>query len=259
MAVGRLFGITENNVRVALARLQDRGRLQRLGRGRYGLAADARPVQRHVSAWASLEERRVSWRGRWCGVYLSRPGQVGRLEGRRRMRALEFLGLRALEAGLWLRPDNLAGGVAALRTRLVELGLDEGSRVFALSDLDPDTEQQARGLWDVQGLVASYGAQTRRLQQSAKQLAKLPLEESVVESFLVGGRAINQLAFDPLLPDEIQPAVDRRALVEEMRAYDRLARAYWRDYATRQDIPEIVMPSERSLHGGAIPGLNPGG
>lgn len=256
VVVARLFDITENNVRVALARLQSRGLLERIGRGRYGLAAGAWPVQRHVSSWARLEQRCVAWRGRWCGVYLSRPVRIGRQPARRRQRALDLLGLRELEAGLWVRPDNLRGGVSAVRAQLGDLGLDARSLVFALSGLDGATEEAARGLWDRAAIRDAHRAMIRRLKQGGRALAKLDLERGVVESFLVGGQAINLLAFDPLLPDEIMPAGDRRALVDQMRRYDQLGRACWRDYARQQGIPEIVLPSERSLDAASAGGAH---
>lgn len=247
VVVARLFDITDNSVRVALARLQARGLLERSGRGRYALAAGAWPLQRHVASWSRLEERRVAWRGEWVGVYLSRPTHIGRQPARRRRRALELLGLEALEPGLWVRPDNLRGGVSGLRTQLGELGLDERSRVFVLGGFDAATEAEARGLWDGAALRAAHRDMTRRLKQSGLGLQKLDPERRLVESFLVGGQAINLLAFDPLLPEEIVAAKPRLALADQMRHYDRLGRACWREYAQQQSIPEIVLPSERSV------------
>ena len=47
----------------------------------------------------------------------------------------------------------------------------------------------------------------------------------MVETFLVGGRAIRQIALDPCLPEAIAPEAERRALVAAMREYDRAGRA----------------------------------
>lgn len=251
VVVARPFNITENAVRVALVRLQERGRLERVNRGRYSLASGSWPVQRHVSSWTRLEQRCVTWRGQWCGVYLSRPSRIGRQETRRRGRALDFLGLRELEPGLWVRPDNLSGGVVDLRERLVELGLDVSSRVFAIQQLDGDTDERARGLWDTEALLEAYRDQRQRLQRSAEELTRLGVAEAMVEAFLAGGRAIGLLAFDPLLPEAILPGEERRTLLAEMLLYNRQGRGCWRRYAKQQSIPEIVMPSEWSLDEGA--------
>jgi phenylacetic acid degradation operon negative regulatory protein len=243
--VARLFHITENNIRVELARLLAKGLLERAERGRYRLAKDAWAVHRHVASWSQLEERVVPWAGGWAGVYLSRSAEVTRAGIRHRRRALGFLGLKELDLGLWVRPDNLAGGVPMLRARLYELGLDERSRVFAIKEMDPQSEAQSRGLWNPRELEESYNSMTTRLQESGALLQKQPLEQAVVESFLVGGQAINLLAYDPLLPEEIFPPKKRQQLVKTMRCYDRQGRECWQSFADQNDIPEIVLPSDR--------------
>jgi phenylacetic acid degradation operon negative regulatory protein len=242
IVVAALFDITENSVRVALARLVSRGLLSRNGRGAYALAAGGRPVQRHVASWSLLEERMVVWRATWCGVLLSRKVHAGRSAAKRRQRALDFWGLRLLEPGLWIRPDNLVGGVRALRQQLGELGLDEDSRVFAISELDGVAESRARALWSSDSLGDDYRSALSRLKKSARGLDELPLERAVVESFVEGGRVIHRLAFDPLLPEEILPGAARRALVEEMRSYDQRGRRIWAAFAESNGMPELVMP-----------------
>ncbi|MFH2009181.1 MAG: PaaX family transcriptional regulator [bacterium] len=243
IVVAALFDVDENAVRVALARLVARGLLTRSGRAVYALTAEGRPVQRHVASWSQLEERMVVWRFTWCGVFLSKNAHARRTATSRRRQALGFLGLRALEPELWVRPDNLLGGVAALRSQLRELGFEEGARVFGVSELDDATELRARALWDTNSLRNAYRWAHRRLIRSAEGLGKLPLERAVVECFIEGGRVIHDLAFDPLLPEEILPGVERRALVEEMRRYDGRGRALWSAYAEGNGIPEIVMPA----------------
>ena len=39
--------------------------------------------------------------------------------------------------------------------------------------------------------------------------------------------ALRQLVLDPLLPEPIVPAAERRALIEAMQRYDRLGRTAW--------------------------------
>ncbi len=49
----------------------------------------------------------------------------------------------------------------------------------------------------------------------------------MVESFLLGGRALRVLALDPLLPEALVPEAERRALVQAMQRYDRAGRRVW--------------------------------
>jgi phenylacetic acid degradation operon negative regulatory protein len=239
---GALFGLSENSLRVALARLRSRGRVERDERGRYRLTADALTVQRHVAAWSQLEDRMVAWRGGWIGLHTAGLQPAQRLLLRQRGRALSFFGFRVLAPGLWVRPDNLKGGVNELRPRLYALGLEVEAPIFAMGDLDSETESRARRLWDTGALCRAYANERDALLRSAQQLRNLPLERALVQSFLVGGRALRQLAFDPLLPEPIVPAGPRQALVDELRRYDRLGRTHWRSFMKAQGVPILESP-----------------
>jgi phenylacetic acid degradation operon negative regulatory protein len=247
VGAGALFGISGNSIRVALARLCSRGRVERDERGRYRLSAGARAVQRHVAAWSQIEQRMVPWRGDWIGLHMAaaRPLRRGLL--RQRDRALDFFGFRALMPGLWIRPDNLEGGVHELRPRLRALGLDVDAAIFALRDLDSESEARARELWDGKALCRGYREGRDELRRSAERLRRLPQERAMVESFLVGGRALRQLAFDPLLPEAIVAAAPRREFVDELRRYDRLGRAHWRSFMRAQGIPSLESPLRGQL------------
>lgn len=252
VAAAEGFGIAGNSIRVALARLLAAGRVERDERGRYRLGAGADPVRRHVVAWRKLAERTRPWTGAWVGVATSGLApRTARQPGARRERAFRFLGLRPLEPGLELRPDNLRGGVAALRTELQALGLEPGVPVFELRGLDAATESRARGLWDVSALRAGYRRSLADLARSARRLPRLPEPEAMAESFLLGGRVIRQLVLDPWLPEPIVPAVEREALLEAMRGFDRLGRACWSAFLDRYGVPHLRAPADTRMLDGA--------
>jgi phenylacetic acid degradation operon negative regulatory protein len=232
-----LFGIEENALRVAVARLHGAGKLDQRSRGAYGIAPGGHAVQAHVSAWSSLSERMVPWRGDWVAVHAPVRGPKGAV--RRRERALRFTGLSELRAGLWVRPDNLLGGAPAVREALARLGLEPSALVFRMDQLDRATEQRARSLWDGRGLERGYERMRRELAASGERLAELPLDQAVAESFVLGGKAIRQLAFDPLLPEPIVADAPRRALVSEMRAYDRAGRRVWGRFMRAEGAPAL--------------------
>ncbi len=230
VAAAALFDIAENSLRVELARLTRRGLVTRDERGLYRLAHGAAAVQARVASWTRAEERVVAWSGGWVGVHTAGLPRHQRQAAPRRQRALQFLGLRELEGGLWIRPDNLRGGVAEARRQLHELGLERTAPIFVLDQLDQHSERRARALWDVETLLAGYRDMRRTLERSERRVAAAPSSEGMVETFLLGGRAIRLLAFDPLLPEPILPAAERRALVETMSRYDRLGRQCWRRF-----------------------------
>jgi phenylacetic acid degradation operon negative regulatory protein len=246
VAAAALFDISAESIRVALVRLCGAGLIERNERGQYRLAAATRPVQEHVASWTRLAERLVPWRGAWIGVHIGALERCDRARLRRGERALQFFGLRPLAAQLFVRPDNLAGGVDGVRTSLHGLGLDPAALVFALSELDPASDARARGLWDAAVLCRDYRDTCAGLQRSAARLAELPAPAAMVESFVLGGRAIRQLALDPLLPEPIVPAGARAALVEALRDYDRRGRACWRAFMREHGAPHLQTPRTAS-------------
>jgi phenylacetic acid degradation operon negative regulatory protein len=182
-------------------------------------------VNRETTSWRTVEQSLRPWAGSWIGVFLPRKPGIARRD--RTGRALAFLGFRALEPGLHVRPDNLAGGVEAARLRLTDLGLDAAALAVGLSALDAPTEARARSLWDVTSLRAGYRRTRLQLERSAERLPRLAPTHAMVESFLLGGQAIRQIVFDPRLPEEMLPGAERRELVARMLDYDKAGRACW--------------------------------
>ena len=255
VAAAGLFGLEANAVRVALARLRAAELVASDERGFYRLGAGARSVQSQVRGWRDLDARIRPWEGGWVGVLAGALPRGGRADRRRRERALAFLGFRELEPGLVVRPDNLrdegAGGVTAVRDQLTALGLDEDACVFSLGELDDARDARARTLWDTEALVAGYRSTARELEASAARLETLPREDAMVESFQLGGAAIRQLVFDPLLPDALVPGTERRALLQAMHRYDALGRACWAGALELHDDTTAAPGAWPTAHSGA--------
>ncbi|MFQ5696912.1 MAG: PaaX family transcriptional regulator [Myxococcota bacterium] len=254
---GALFGLDGNAVRVALARLCAAGQVESLQRGHYRLGAGAEAIQREVVAWRGSRRATRRWDGAW--IAMLPPGAKGGRErdargrglaqpGRaRHERALRLAGLRPLTAGLSVRPDNLEAGLQGARARLLALGIWPGSAVFRALDLGPELEARARDLWPIRELRVAYRRSRQMLVLSRKRLAHADREEAMVESFLLGGRVIRQLVLDPLLPEEILDPAGYRALVREMREYDRFGRRCWADFMREWG----VLGSRAPAHGPA--------
>ncbi len=243
VTAGSVFGIAEESLRVALARLAGNGLVQRDERGLYRLAEKTRPVQRQIESWTQVEQRLVPWSGAWVAVHTAGARRSERKASRRRHRAFRFLGFREFEPGLWLRPDNLRGGVTASRRRLQELGLEATAPVFRATEFEQATERAA-ALWEVDKLLTTYRSIRGDLERSAAHLVKLPLAQAMVESFVLGGEAIRQIVFDPLLPEPLVPVSERRAMVEEMKRYDKLGRQCWREFMKAHGAPHIEAPMD---------------
>ncbi len=71
----------------------------------------------------------------------------------------------------------------------------------------------------------------------------------MVETFLLGGRAIRQLVLDPLLPEPIVAAGERRELVQALRDYDRAGRGCWRAFMREHDAVADSSPAHLFAEG----------
>jgi hypothetical protein len=78
-------------------------------------------------------------------------------------------------------------------------------------------------------LQKKYAETIIKLKESLARLNVIPTDAAQKECFYLGGSAIQVLALDPLLPEEIQPGDDRRSLWTLMLEYDQVGRAIWRD------------------------------
>jgi phenylacetic acid degradation operon negative regulatory protein len=226
--VGALFGLEDNAIRVALARLVAAGRVASDQRGHYRFAAGAGALSTWVESWRLGDRRIRRWRGDWLCAHVARGGERG--EQAQRRRALEHLGLRCGLDGVWLRPDNLRAPRAALEAVLAERGVAQGVVWFTASGVAPTVAQRWVRLWSLARLQVTWHEALADLARSRDRLDRLPTGRRLVESFAVGGRAIRVLALDPLLPDEIVGGDGRRRLGAAMLEYDALGKAIWSAY-----------------------------
>lgn len=246
IAAGRLFDISQNNIRVTLVRLRRAGMIEPDERGRYRLAPQAAPIGKQVTGWRDVEQRVRPWDRTWIAVHTRAVQRSERRAHRHGDRALRLLGFQLFHAGLHVRPDNLAGGIAGTREQLYELGLDAKALVFRMDTLDAMNERRARGLWNTTALREGYRLSLAALARSERRLAELPPHDALVESFVLGGRVIRQIVLDPLLPEPLVPAHERKALVQAMCHYDRAGRSCWSSFL-RQTTAAPAAARERRL------------
>jgi phenylacetic acid degradation operon negative regulatory protein len=184
-------------------------------------------LSREVGDWRQRESLTRQWRGAWIGIHLDRLGSGERVRRRRRDRALSLLGFREWRKGLALRPDNLHRGAKGIRKRLEALGVDPGQPVFRMGGLDRSLDGQAQLLWNTKSLNQAYRNGLGELAQSRERVSSLDLDAAAAETFVVGGRALRSLAFDPLLPPPLADVDARRSFADAVRRYDDLGRGYW--------------------------------
>lgn len=235
-----LFGLRGNAVRVALARAVAAGLLVTPRRGDYALGPQARPLADEVGRWRQLTAQlNTDWQPShgWIAVHVGATGRSDRSALRARERAFGLLGLAEFERGLFVRPDNLAGGAQALRSRLHALLPDgtEPGTVFALRDVSASDLQRALSLWDGEALNTTYRATTADLAAWLDQADTLPLHQAAREAFVRGHAAIRQMVYDPLLPAPLVDADARARCLQTVARYDDAGNQIWRRFLAQID------------------------
>ncbi|HET6787375.1 MAG TPA: PaaX family transcriptional regulator C-terminal domain-containing protein [Aquabacterium sp.] len=241
VAAGALFGISENNIRVALVRLQAQDLAVAAGRGTYCLGPAGEHLGREISAWRQIEQRLGSWQvGRYIGVHTASMPRSDRTALQRRDRALQMMGFLEVSKGLHVRPDNLLGGVAAARQRLLALGLEPQAWVFAMDEVSEDLARQLDALWQGAALSEGYRQTHQQLRDWLAQLDRLDPAQAAREAYLLDRRAIRQVVWDPLLPDALVDAQARADFFSTVRDFDAAGRSiWWRffEFSDNQSLP----------------------
>lgn len=230
-----LFGITDNSVRVTLARLSQSKLIETTDRGIYRLGEAWQNIASDVAGWRNAEERLVQWEGKWVLAAIGTLPRSDRKILRNRQRALSMLGMKELATGLFIRPDNLVGGVVAVRQRLISLGLEDDAIIFRADEFDEDRQNRAAKLWNGDALAASYKQNIARLEEWAKNEAVLPFDIAAQESFILGDNAIREIVFDPMLPAPLVDEEQRRHFFKTMVHFDELGRRIWLRFLNRPD------------------------
>jgi len=224
---GALVGVRESAIRVALNRLVEQKKITHSARGFYAMNLSQSALARRIDTWQQEAVRTVPWDRSWLGVADTAVLRSDKTAWRHHNLALSLYGFRPLQAGLHVRPNNLAGSVDAVRSQLAELGLSGHSMVFRLDSLDAARQKNALSLWEVDGLTSDYLRNQQALRTSTRNLKSADLDTAVRESLLLGRAVIGALLRDPLLPAEIAPVRFRAALTEDMQNYHANARQYW--------------------------------
>lgn len=230
IAAGNAFGIEESAMRMAATRLAKEGLLESAGRGLYVSGAGSRPLRDQARGWSTVHERTRNWDGGWLAVPAGNLGRTDRKQLAARSQALKLHGFAEAEPDLWVRPDNLAIKLPALRSELIAIGLDEKAMLFALTDYAAPDDVDFQILWDVNTLQARYAEALAALETSGTRIDSLPLIEAASETLWLGQAAIRLINLDPLLPDAMVDGALRDRLIEEMKTYDDRGQKIWGRY-----------------------------
>ena len=227
VAAGAVFGLSENHVRVTLARLAAQDMVLATERGAWRLGPAAQGLAQDVANWRRAAQRLRPWNGQYVAVHCGALARSDRAALLQRERALHLLGFAELQRDFFVRPDNIEPDIAAIRQRLHTLGLEPQAVVCGCHSFDAPTEAAIDALWDGTALNHGYRATQQRLEDWLAHAARLPTAQAARESFFLGGAAIRQLVYDPLLPEPMVDGALRQAFIDSVHAFDDAGRAIW--------------------------------
>lgn len=247
VAACAVFGISENHVRVTLARLAAQDMVLATERGAWRLGPAAQRLAQDVANWRSTEQRLRPWNGQYVAVHCGALARSDRSATQQRERALHLLGFAELQRDFWLRPDNIERDIAAIRERLRALGLEPQAVVCGCTSLDAATEAAVDALWDGSALNLGYRTTQQRLKDWLAGAARLPTAQAARESFFLGGAAIRQLVYDPLLPEPMVDGALRAAFIASVHAFDDAGRTIWNRFYSALPAPSTANSKARLI------------
>jgi phenylacetic acid degradation operon negative regulatory protein len=245
LAAGEVLGFLPNSLRVALVRLTSEGLIASSARGVYGLGPEASALAEDAGHWRLGEQRVRPWTGEWIVVHTGGLARTDRTALRRRARALDLLGLREYARGLYLRPDNLAGGVASVRARLHQLGLETEASVFVARAFEPGELERVHKLWNGRVLSRQYARMREQLENWLKRADDLEIQIAAREVYRAGDQAIRTLIFDPLLPEPLVDVAARAAFTDTVLRFDEAGHRIWRALGL-QNAPDVPAAARRA-------------
>lgn len=230
LAAAELFGISANHIRVTLARLVAKHMVEPARRGHYRLGPASRNLAADVARWRDASRRLRPWDGTWVLAYASGPQPADKTAQQQHVRALQLLGFSAWGTSAHIRPDNLEASTEALRERLFSVGLAPNTSVFRADAFSGSDSETLRRLWDGAALNHGYASSAVQLQQWMEAAPHMPLAQAARESLVLGGAAIRQLIFDPLLPEPLVDAELRASFIDAAIGFDQFGRTIWSNF-----------------------------
>ncbi|MFT7246384.1 MAG: phenylacetic acid degradation operon negative regulatory protein [Candidatus Azotimanducaceae bacterium] len=246
-STGHLFGFSDNQIRVTLSRLVSRGIVEKRQRGHYRLCQITDPVNDFAERWREGEARVKPWpNATWLCVHIAGSDLSQTRAQTKAEWALTNHGFIAVDARFWIRPDNLSTPANALKQQLLTLGLPASAIMIENARLDSSLTQMWLKSFDAAAIKARYREMNEQLEASLRRLAELPVTQAKKESFELGGRAIQIMAKDPLLPETLLSPATRQQLWQTMCRYDEAGRHIWAGQQQPDTTPTSQMQFEIS-------------
>lgn len=223
----KLFGLTENGIRVAVTRLASEGIIVAAERGVYQLSEQSLEwATVMLNRKTGLKETKV-WNQHYLCVLTGSLGRIDRTALKRRERALKSYGFRELEQGVFVRPDNLAISLQDMLKDMNRIGLESAAKMCQVLSFDSKTTASIQNLWQTENLNQNYEKYSHIIQHWLSRLPALGLEDAARESLLLGRQTISLLMNDPLLPESFVNVKARKQFELDVKQLDATGQLLW--------------------------------
>lgn len=246
----KLFGLSENGIRVAVTRLSSEGVIVAVERGVYQLSEQSHEwANVMLNRRTGLRETKV-WNQQYLAVLTGTLGRVDRTALKRRERALKHYGFRELEQGVFIRPDNLAASFEDILKNLKTAGLEPEAKMCQISYFDQVTAGMIKKLWATETLNKNYEKYSHIIQHWLSRVPALGLEDAARESLLLGRQTISLLMKDPLLPEPFINIEARNQFAADVQQLDQVGQQLWQQLheLTLGTTTLVLLTAEDAVH-----------
>ena len=224
---GSVFDMTENSIRVTMARLTQAELAEAVAPATYRLGSKAQKLGDDVASWHTFDRKTIESDGSWIAAATSGLPRSDRKILRARDRALSLLGFRELDKALYIRPNNLQVGIEGVRKRLLNLGLGEEVIIFKACDFDNQRQKKALSLWSDMQLAKHYEEMSYKLNHWLAHKDDLSADMALREVFMLGDAGIRSVIFDPLLPAPLVDEAARKQYFNTVQRFNDEGRRLW--------------------------------
>lgn len=225
---GKAFGYSAATMRATLSRLRSKEKLQTPQKGVYILAKRPTPQWLFNRSWQAHITEPVAWNGQWILASWADNTSLSRNETLSREALLTRYGFMKWRPQLFLRPGNLAGGLAGMRARLASWPAGLQITLSQMSEIEADHEAELFALWTKP--ATDYQSLEKMLKDSRHTIQDRVDATSASEVLSLGRLAIKSLLRDPRLPMPKEQLVALNALGKEARTYEHFGMTIWNRY-----------------------------
>lgn len=228
--LGDFFNITENTIRVTLARLCKAEMIISTRRGFYTISARATRVEQELWNWRKSEQIVKDWEGHYIILSCRHNKMHDQVIRKKNQKALKLMGFAEFEENTYIRPANLIYTNQKIKEKLIRLGLTTQANIFTAYNIEASHERLIEHLWKPAQLNQYYIEHAQKMQNWMLQQHLHSQKELIQGSYLLCQDAIRHIFFDPLLPEPYINQKNRQNLIDTTYRFEINGIKIWRDY-----------------------------